>query len=1578
VRLNNPEISSKTLLIYSHSLGIEHRGWCVFIFAILSVFFCLVSTPVLANTGQLTGKLNVDDAFSVYLSTDDGSQGVLLGSGNDWSITESIASNLTQGQDYYLHIHATDLSLVAGFLGEFTLTGHTHQFENGGMSLLTDTSNWRVSTSGWSNYQPASDYGQNSVGPWGAQSGVDSNARWIWSSDNNSDNTNYFTTKITAANSCDTNIGKLDAYGIKIGSGGSNVRINNTTEALAIHAAWLAAGSPTSGLISGGTYNIIASGSSKVDRIDFGGSNHDFSGTLPYPGAGVSGSDFLVHASGTLSLPKGDYTIYVESDDGFSFVMDTLSGDIATFNKFGGSTSGASNELRFENPTGNSNTGGSFTLTQDSVFDIAAIFFERGGGDYLEISIANNIRSNAAPSGYQILRDGALNGKVKFGQCSTPSPLLEYRFDESSWDGTAGELIDSGINGLGGQSSGGPLSQSAPQNAQLCKGATFDGVDDHFSLPPIATDFSSGLSAMAWVDFNNVQSWERVFDFSNGAANDNIVMARNGTSNSLTFEIYNGGASCGKTTSSNAIVPGRHHYAVTLSPEKAVVLYRDGVVIGSGTSSCLPTNVTRSVNYIGRSPWGHDDYFERQIDEFKVFDSTLSSPNITDIYNNEYAGNNYDGTVRDCGFVPVAEYRFDEPSWNGTTNEVLDNTGQGLNGNAVGDTNTIAAGQICRAGTFDGNGDYVRINGINSYLNTTASLSFWIKSTQTGSDIPWRAPGISGNEHRGGRDDVFWGYLDASGHIRIAKGNKSPAVSTTRINDDSWHHVVLTRNSQTGVVQVFVDGHLEDSAISDTGDVSKRFSSIGRIDGSFSSQNFIGQLDEVLIYDFVISETNISTIYANQLAKKNYDGSSRDCANASVIDHFQISHDGNGLTCEAENISIKACMNSDCTSLSSEAVTLDFQAESVTKSTVPFIGSTVVNLSQTTPFIGLTLGIINPSITPTNPLVCKEGSALSCDIDFTDAGFRFLNGGSGFSETITNQEAGTSFDIRLQAVKNSNGVCTGLFNGNKNVDLSQENVAPNVNGGLSFSVNGSNIAKYSSVTNTTLNFGANSMADITAIYHDAGQISLHADYEVGGVSLTGSSNTFWVSPAKLVVSAKSGSTVLTAATPTATPTHKAGDDFELTVSAYNSLDVITPNYLPGQIQFKLARTGPTLSVSVDGNLTYANGSALVTSSGSSLEFNNVTLSDFISGVSSYSTANYSEVGLINLDLQDSDYGGESITIDAEAINIGRFIPHHFEQTIAENGSFLATCNTGTTFFAYSGQKDEATESIGAISYLTNPVLKITALNKQGDITQNYYQDSQDSANDFMKLSAADVIITSPTLDQEAVGVDGNKLPLTANMNTGTLSQNDLTALPNVIALDKGVLHYELSDVDNFFYNRSANALVAPFISDIDFSVFTIKDSDDVNVTTTDDASPTGVWIRFGRLVLENSFGPETSNLPQPMKIEHFDGDNYIISSNNNCVNYDASKLTLTNKGLDPALTNKQGGTGSFSAGKTRAIELKAPGAENQGQIGVSYQTFDWLKFDWNSNGTYIDPTSVATFGVYRGNDRVIYWREVFN
>jgi MSHA biogenesis protein MshQ len=46
---------------------------------------------------------------------------------------------------------------------------------------------------------------------------------------------------------------------------------------------------------------------------------------------------------------------------------------------------------------------------------------------------------------------------------------------------------------------------------------------------------------------------------------------------------------------------------------------------------------------------------------------------------------------------------------------------------------------------------------------------------------------------------------------------------------------------------------------------------------------------------------------------------------------------------------------------------------------------------------------------------------------------------------------------------------------------------------------------------------------------------------------------------------------------------------------------------------------------------------------------------------------------------------------------------------------------------------------------------------------------------------------------------------------------------------------------------------------------------------------------------------------------------------------------------------------------------------------VLYGIYDWLQFDWNNDGAHDDnPSATATFGEYRGNDRIVYWRAIVN
>jgi len=211
---------------------------------------------------------------------------------------------------------------------------------------------------------------------------------------------------------------------------------------------------------------------------------------------------------------------------------------------------------------------------------------------------------------------------------------------------------------------------------------------------------------------------------------------------------------------------------------------------------------------------------------------------------------------------PVLVNHFDEPAGSATvfddTNDSNEYVGT-MSGATLG-----AAGKINTAVSFNGNSDRIAYNPyLHSVLGGTASMSFWIKTTQVGNNLYWDAPGITGVEEVGGDDDVFWGWIDDNGKIGVQAGDSPGAKSAGSINDNTWHHVVLTRNAATGNTKVFIDGELESEKTSATGTISSSFNDLGRItrDEGGGHKYFHGLLDELQIFQEVISEGDVTLLY---------------------------------------------------------------------------------------------------------------------------------------------------------------------------------------------------------------------------------------------------------------------------------------------------------------------------------------------------------------------------------------------------------------------------------------------------------------------------------------------------------------------------------------------------------------------------------------------------------------------------------------------------------------------------------------------------------------------------------------------
>ena len=99
--------------------------------------------------------------------------------------------------------------------------------------------------------------------------------------------------------------------------------------------------------------------------------------------------DFALIANATIDVPQtGQYTFHVQSDDGFALRIAGANFSINASSQDGGGAFVVSGDtVIFNSPTGNSNTFALTNLTQ-GLHDIEFLFFEDGGGAFVELSSA--------------------------------------------------------------------------------------------------------------------------------------------------------------------------------------------------------------------------------------------------------------------------------------------------------------------------------------------------------------------------------------------------------------------------------------------------------------------------------------------------------------------------------------------------------------------------------------------------------------------------------------------------------------------------------------------------------------------------------------------------------------------------------------------------------------------------------------------------------------------------------------------------------------------------------------------------------------------------------------------------------------------------------------------------------------------------------------------------------------------------------------------------------------------------------------------------------------------------------------
>jgi MSHA biogenesis protein MshQ len=630
------------------------------------------------------------------------------------------------------------------------------------------------------------------------------------------------------------------------------------------------------------------------------------------------------------------------------------------------------------------------------------------------------------------------------------------------------------------------------------------------------------------------------------------------------------------------------------------------------------------------------------------------------------------------------------------------------------------------------------------------------------------------------------------------------------------------------------------------------------------------------------------------------------------------------------------------------------------------------------------------SASPNVDLRCFNGSTETCDMTFSNDGFELY--GANIGDSLPDQKAADNFqNVNLRAVRSNNNVCEALLQGTQNIDLTYDCDSPDQCltplSGIAIDGDGSG----GNTGTLTVLFDALGVANLSGLnYPDAGRLTLSVQAEVDGVTFNSSdSKTVDVYPSYLQLTVDQSE--LLYGSSGAQNNYIAGEPFTVSIGAYGTNNALLPNYQAENPQLKVTRIQPASSGS-NGHFKYSDTGINITSLASS--FATATGLGFSAGEHKYTGAYYDEVGRINIDVKDNSYLGNEIMSNGSK-TLGDFYPAYFDVAVSVQPTLADTCGV----FSYIGE---------TIGFATNPELTVTAYNALDQVTDNY------SDTDWNYLP-----------DESTLEANLSYLDSSTYTATGTASQIDVGDAPVVtnntnydgsgtVTINNGLFQYNKVNTNNSTFD-----LVSPFSGSINlvfangfFTTTFIGQAGSNTVCYRDTYANSscnslsieniiGTEVRYGRLSLESTYGPETEPLNVPIKAEYFSNNQWLLNTDDsNCTSIalteTAGQIILTAiDGYDLDLVGKVKSVGGLILGVPVGdqFKLKAPdpsqlGPGTQGQLALSLDPtaigVEWpnhLNYDWNADGVIDDddfPEATVTFGLFRGNDKIIHWREMFD
>ncbi|CAH1567944.1 DUF6701 domain-containing protein [Vibrio rotiferianus] len=755
---------------------------------------------------------------------------------------------------------------------------------------------------------------------------------------------------------------------------------------------------------------------------------------------------------------------------------------------------------------------------------------------------------------------------------------------------------------------------------------------------------------------------------------------------------------------------------------------------------------------------------------------------------------------------------------------------------------------------------------------------------------------------------------------------------------------------------------------------------------SFNVMNGYGQ--SIAPENFRISVTASTGSYTNIHEIDNF----QVCADkykklTDGIHHFEFDYSGSGSTCQPSKVTLKACMNERCTQTYPEdAAASEGELEPLTVTLLPSSTNSVANwvngeqekltnitfnnsvdlLLQGYKAGTVTMGVANSSV----PQFGFEGAR--CRINNGDE-LSVENCNVLFSQNVLGVNIGDVVSARQSAGTDHLSFCSSHVKaGGESRDVTMKvthEIAP-VDKTKSVEVwykkAGDSNAKWSghavlqpqvAKSLSDVYFDSNGKAYLKVNYKEVGKIRI--DAKVNDVKDSAGFASFVSFPAKLSLNVSGNGACL----PDCKSYIPAGQEFTMQVTAYQSDGEVARNYQESNISIDHVVTYPDPTTSVNkGNVV--NGSLLTEKLPEDAKWvsGSVSFKQSVDEVGSFEFTATAPVG--GEGEAFSTYLGSSTYKIADAtLNVGRFYPGKFN--VYSNDQTPLYINVwdypNGQAFAYMGQP------FGLKQFY------VEALSKGDGALRNYaYFDAQHQAKfNLYENNSATVSRFSAPSTYTGSWLNDAKEPRISGQSVGKYSASGLV-WSKVVSKPDGPL--------NYLENSSDTSI------SIDLSSSSV---DKAGVTIGTKELFVQPDLRFGRVNLADVGGkqgdnnkPDSLKLQVPLTVEYWKGSRFVTNSSDSQTTIYGVREKFEHKwkGNEPDskyvdVSLDDGGV--VTKGTSRSIVAVEKESNRQQtelwlDLTAGSNNFPWLKYDWDNDGSEENPSTIVTFGINRGHDRVIY------